>query len=408
MTLCINSGWLFPVNSPPVKEGSVVIEGGIITYAGESKNIPDHSDILLGGENIILIPGLVNAHTHLELTSMGGKAGHGLPFKEWIEKVISFRGGMSEEDIDSSILKGGKLLLNNGTTTVGDFSSTGRSASILAKLGLRGVVFNEIISFQEDGSRAAFKGVKDRIENGKKTKGIIQAIAPHSPYSVSASLLRECHSYAKETDIPISIHIAETEEEKIFIDTGNGPLRDLLNSLGKWDKSWPVPKTSPVKYLEKLRVLDGIIGVHLNLIDKDDIELLKNRGVSVVCCPGSHRWFGRKKVSPVERLLAEEINVALGTDGLSSNSTLSILEEMRILKKEFPAIPDEEILKMGTINGAKALRFKDIGAIEAGFKGDIVGIRVEHHNSSPYSFLDDTKSQVEFVIIGGKIVYKKR
>ncbi|MBU2590804.1 MAG: amidohydrolase family protein [Nitrospinae bacterium] len=405
--LILNGGWLLPVSSPPIKGGTVIIEGGTIVYVGKSKDEPCEADSLLGGENIVLIPGLVNAHTHLELTAMEGKVGKGLSFKEWVEAVISYRGGMSKEAVDNSIRQGVEILISNGTTTVGDFTSTGRSASILAKLGLRGVAFNEIVSFREDASQAAFKGVKDRIENGKKTTGIIQGIAPHSPYSVSASLLRDCHNYAEKMDIPISIHIAETGEEKVFIDTGKGPLRDLLNSLGKWEESWQVPGMSPVQYLSRLGALDGTIGVHLNLIDDADIEILKERGVSVVYCPGSNRWFGREKVCPVERLLAEGINVALGTDGLSSNSNLSILEEMRLLKKEFASIADEEILKMGTLNGAKALRFGDIGAIETGFRGDLVGIRLENQGGGPYNFLSDTKFQVEFVIIGGKIVYKK-
>ncbi|MFH1994316.1 MAG: amidohydrolase family protein, partial [Nitrospinota bacterium] len=162
--LILNGGWLLPVSSPPIKGGTVIIEGGTIVYVGKSKDEPCEADSLLGGENIVLIPGLVNAHTHLELTAMEGKVGKGLSFKEWVEAVISYRGGMSKEAVDNSIRQGVEILISNGTTTVGDFTSTGRSASILAKLGLRGVAFNEIVSFREDASQAAFKGVKDRIE----------------------------------------------------------------------------------------------------------------------------------------------------------------------------------------------------------------------------------------------------
>ncbi|MBI3008420.1 MAG: amidohydrolase family protein, partial [Candidatus Omnitrophica bacterium] len=228
------------------------------------------------------------------------------------------------------------------------------------------------------------------------------------PYSVSGKLLEKIAIYSAHNGIPITIHISESEEEVQFLKEGSSALRGFLEKRGALPHSWQPVGTTPVSYLHGINFLSPkTLGVHLNYLTDGDISILNKINMPIVHCPRSTRYFGRHKCHPCN---PEQFNIALGTDSLASNDSLNMLDEMKLLKETFN-IPADTILKMATINGAKALGLNDkIGTLEYGKCADIIALRkVKGSTSFPAieglfeSLLKDTW-EVSLVIVDGKIL----
>ncbi|MFQ5561293.1 MAG: amidohydrolase family protein, partial [Nitrospinota bacterium] len=353
MGLDIPGCYVLPVDSRPLKNGLVSISGGKIIHIGEGRTPPFPAD--QKKKRVILIPGLVNAHTHLDLTGMGGEVGKGKPFTDWILEVIAWRAKQDEGSILSSIKKGIAHSLRNGTTCLGDFSATGDSFLPINETRMKGRVFFEVTGFQKDVAPARTKKLKKKLANFDKRPNPRGGIAPHSPYSVSPGLIRACVSHSRKIRVPVSMHVAEVQEEIDFLAGLGGKIAELQKRLSVWESEFVFPGTGAVEYLRSLGVLEGMSLVHLNHISAGEVVLMRTHGCTGIFCPGSHLWFQRKKNKAVNWLFDEGVNLALGTDGLSSNESLDMFREMRLFSKMFPEIPRGEILKMATINGAKAL-----------------------------------------------------
>lgn len=242
--------------------------------------------------------------------------------------------------------------------------------------------------------------------NLQPTNLIDFGIAPHAPYSVNPKLFIELFKLAKNNSLPMSIHIAEVKEEIEFLVKGKGEGIDLLKELDVLEESWKSPGLTSVKYLNSLEILNSnVIGVHLNYLDEEEIEILKEKRVGIVHCPKSHRFFQRKNF-PIQKLIDKGIIVALGTESLASNDSLSILEEMKELKKRYKTLSSNLILKLATINGAKVLGLDDkIGSIQPGKRADIIGIRLpESFNNDLYDFIVEDAKEVMLNMVDGKIL----
>ncbi|MBI4377747.1 MAG: amidohydrolase family protein [Nitrospinae bacterium] len=409
----IEADWVLPVTSPPVKDCAIIVVDDVITNVGEKRYLSKFPcDEIIDCSGKILLPGLINAHAHLELTGFKGKIKRGLSFTDWAREVVSMRNSYNENEIISSIKNGLDELISSGVTAIGDFSQTGITARIFKEKGLKGTVFLEFAGFNPELKDQRMKVLKEKIpQSPPLVKGgggdyVRFGIAPHSPYSVSRDLLKESYKFAKNKGFPIAIHISEIPEEVEFIKGGSGAMRGLLTEFGVWDDDWKIPYSTPVCYLEGLGILKGTTGIHLNIVTDEDIRILKENDVSVVYCPGSNRWFGRNWKYPLREFLNNDINVAFGTDSLASNECLNMFYEMRIVKENFPDIDNNTILRMATINGAKAIGFEDVtGGIAVGRKADIIGVDVKESSiTDPVEYVINMAERVSFAMAAGKII----
>jgi len=406
----INADWILPITSPLIKDGAIIVEGNLIRAVGGKKDLSEFPcDEIIDCSDKILLPGFVNAHSHLELTGFRGKIKKGLPFTDWARKVVSIRKDITENEIATAIKDGLNELISSGVTTAGDFSQTGITAKILNERGLRGTVFLEFAGFNPEQKDERLRELKNKLRTpNSKLRTVKFGIAPHAPYSVSAELLKESHSFARERELPIAIHISEMPEEIEFIKNGSGEMKDLLIDFGVWNDKWMPPQTTPVQYLHNLGILKGAIGIHLNIVTEDDIRILKENDVSVVYCPGSNKWFGRNWKYPLREFLNNDINVVIGTDSLLSNEKLNMFYEMRVLKENFPDLENDIILKMATVNGAKAIGFEgEAGEIAVGRKADIIGIDIEDSSfNNPIEYVINKAEKASFSMINGKVIYE--
>ena len=414
----IKADWVLPVTSPPIKDGIVLTDGKAIKAVGSGKELSKFPyDEIIDCSGKIILPGFVNAHSHLELTGFRGKIKKGLPFTDWARKVVSIRKDITENEIATAIKDGLDELISSGVTTAGDFSQTGITAKILNERGLRGTVFLEFSGFNPEQKDEKLRQLKELLNYEIDSKLITHhsslitvnfGIAPHAPYSVSPELLKESHNFAQEKRLPLAIHISEMLEEIEFIKNGSGAMKDLLIDFGVWNDKWMPPQTTPVQYLQNMGILKGAIGIHLNIVTEDDIRILKENDVSVVYCPGSNKWFGRNWKYPLREFLNNDINVVIGTDSLSSNEKLNMFYEMRVLKENFPDLENNIILKMATVNGAKAIGFEgEAGEIAVGRKADIIGIDIEDSSfNNPIEYVINKAEKASFSMINGKVIYE--
>lgn len=407
----IKADWVLPVTSPPIKDGIVLTDGKAIKAVGSSKELSKFPyDEIIDCSGKIILPGFVNAHSHLELTSFRGKIEKGFPFTDWARKVVSIRKDITENEIALAIKDGLDELISSGVTTVGDFSQTGITARILREKGLRGTVFLEFSGFNPELKNERMEQLKELFSALLTPHSTFRiGIAPHAPYSVSPELLKESHNLAQEKRLPLSIHLSEMPEEIDFIKNGSGAMKDLLIDFGVWNDKWIPPQTTPVQYLHNLGILKGTTGIHLNIVTEEDIHILKENSMSVVYCPGSNKWFGRNWKYPLREFLNNDINVAIGTDSLSSNEQLNMFYEMRILKENFPDLENDIILKMATVNGAKAIGFEgETGEIAIGRKADIIGIDIKDSSfNNPIEYVINKAEKISFSMINGEIIKDK-
>ncbi len=406
--------WVVPVASPPVAEGGVLVEGPRIVEVGRAEDLRraglDEVRELAGH---LLVPGLVNAHTHLELSFLRGRLSPGMPFDAWIEAMVGAVRGADEATLTEAARSGMREVISNGITAVGDISRGGLSCPIMAEAGLKGTVFIEVLGFHPDREPKALEGAAASLERlaSRPKEALRIGIAPHAPYSTSPALYRASADLARRRGLALAVHLAETPEEERFTQEGRGPLRDLLERFGVWDEAFPIPRCSPVAYLERLGVLAGALAVHCNTVDdEDDIGRLRDAGARVVICPGGNAWFGRPARHPVARLLEAGVPCALGTDSLASNDRLDMLAEMSLCIAAHPEIPAETVLHMATDWAAEALGLAEVcGNLEAGKAADLVALRLPSGGvQEPVSWVvaEATGEDVALVLIDGEVVHQ--
>lgn len=403
----INSKYLLPITSPVIQNGSIIIENGIIQFIGANKKCPDYTPSrTFDYPEHIIMPGLINSHTHLSLSKLKNKFKEGIPFSEWIKKIILYNHQMSDAKEIDSIKEELKNLISTGTTTVGDISKSGFSMPVMQEMGLRGIVFLEITGFKKSMEKDLLERIPQLLNFFKGDDLVSSGLSPHSPYSVSPQLAQTVFKLAKNNKLPLAIHIAETKEELEFLSKGTGPLRELLEDLNKWEPDWKPEQKTPIKYLNNLGVLKSITGIHLNYVNNDDVEIVNNNHMSVVYCPRSNNWFQRKGTYPLIKFLEKGVNVAIGTDSLASNNSLNMFDELILIKKQFPGIKNDILLEMATINGAKALGIENkVGSLERGKKADIIGLKINNKGDDIYKTIFSSQGKIVFSMVGGKIIF---
>jgi len=393
-----------------VSEGvEVVIEGKYVLAIrpqGSASASPDSTVIDLGFA--VLMPGLVNAHTHLELTLAQTDVKPKRRFTDWIREIVRVTSAWGEDEFNSSVEAGLRLIGESGTTALGDISRNARAMRKYVKSGIRARIFYEVIDFNPRTAGKTFDALLARIDKHPRNDNVLIGIAPHTPYTVSTDVLKQCIKLAHENDWRLCIHLAETEAEIEFLKQGTGEIREFREEFGI-PRGWRPPEMSSVRYLERLGFFDQPCTlIHCNYVSEDDFCIIEQSASSVVFCPRSHSYFGHGN-HPFLRMLDCGINVALGTDSLASSPTLSILDEMKFLHGEHTEVPLQTILRMATQNGLEALGLAgNAGALSNGSFADLVAVAVlsdESDGEDVLKLVFAEQSEVVFSLAEGTVLY---
>jgi cytosine/adenosine deaminase-related metal-dependent hydrolase len=325
----------------------------------------------------VIIPGLVNAHAHLELTGLAGQLANLGSFSSWIRGLVAARSALGLDDVRAALGSGARQALAGGTTLLADVSSLGVSQEVLELETLGKVVFEEVIGFRPELAPQALASLETRLTRVEPDPLLELGVSPHAPYSVSPELFRAAASLAALHDLPVAVHTAETRSELEFLAAGSGELREMLEEFGALPPDWRCPGLAPIAYLEQLGLLERpMLIVHGNYLDEESIGRILRSRSTVVYCPRSHAFFGHDP-HPVRRLLDAGVNVALGTDSLASNESLSLLDEVRFLFERRKDLRPEEIVRMATVNGAAALGFAGLlGRLRRGTWADMAVVEL--------------------------------
>jgi cytosine/adenosine deaminase-related metal-dependent hydrolase len=355
----LTARWVFPVAGPPLERGCVSVAGDHIAAIGPSGE--RKPDIDLG--NVAVLPGLVNAHTHLDLTGMRGLAPPTPDFTGWLRQVIAHRRGRSPEQVRSDIQVGLTESLRFGTTLLGDISGDGGSWDVLATAALRAVVFRELIGLPSDRARQAMREAFRWGDPVPASASCRRGLSPHAPYSVNAAVIRS----VAWNGYTMAVHLAESPAEVELLTHHTGPFVPFLQELGVWEPGGLAPSLNWI--VARTRRASSVLFIHANYLPPDTPV---RRNVTIVYCPRTHAAFGHPP-HPFRNFLARGVRVALGTDSLASNPDLSVLAEARFLHERYPDVPGDVVFRMMTLAGAEALGWQDeTGSLAPGKSADLV------------------------------------
>ncbi len=393
--------WVLPVDRPPLAGGVVSVAEGRIVAVGDRRSalgpLQDLGDV-------VLLPGLVNAHTHLEfsnLTQPLGTAGMLLP--EWIGLVIAHR-NQRNQDTAHAIQQGLVESLQHGVTTLGEITTSSSSTN---EPPIRVVAFLEAIGFSAARTESVFNELKQRLEDSRdSTNRRSPGISPHAPYTVHPQLLEQLVALAEERRLPIAMHLAESPEELRLLATSDGPFYELLEQRSMWDPSAIPWGSAPRDYLEVLARAPRSLVIHGNYLTSDEIRFVAERAdrMSIVYCPRTHSYFGHDRYR-LEEILESGGRVAFGTDSRASTPDLSLLAEMRAAAQKHPTVSPSEILKIGTLGGAEALGVSTTtGSITPGKWADLITIACGSSDDDPVATILQGVTRPQTTWLRGEVV----
>ena len=380
------ASWVLPINGPPIRGGWVAVDRGLIIDVGG----PQDDAGRIGGADIgridlgdaVIMPALVNAHTHLELSWLRGRIRPASGFLTWVSGMMRERlqsaDGRDGEYVRAAMALALDEMKASGTGLVGDISNSLDHLDVLEESGLEGVVFHEVIKFRATDPEGFVGQSCRRIEVAGAGDRWRLALAPHAPYSVAPSVYRAlAAARPRLREARMSVHVSESRDEVEFIGRGSGGWPDLLKRLGAWDPDWRAPGCSPIAYLERIGFWDErTLAVHAVQASPDDLAVLATRGVTLVTCPRSNAWVGAG-VPPVEAFYRSGARVAIGTDSLSSVGDLNLFSELAALRRIAPGVPPADLLRSATLSGAEALGFGEThGAIARGRRAALIAVEV--------------------------------
>ena len=398
--MILRAKYVMPNSRTIIENGAVAIQGSKIVDVGPYPTIRSSgtSPIHDLGE-AVLIPGLVNAHTHLDLTGCADSVQRTPKFTDWIFQIVGKR---TPSTVQPSICEGVQQSLAGGATTVGDIDGTGESMQSLRDTPIRKVVFFEVLGFSGEHAAMGLARLAAYLGTSLAPDSLLTAaLSPHAPYSTSAEIYRQCVA----SNLSVCTHIAETEEELEFLSSGTGAFVDYLEAFGISTAGWNPPQLTPVQYMGTLGILRrSTVLAHCNYLTDADVTMLAESGVSVVFCPRSHHYFYHTD-HPILQLVERGINVAIGTDSLASNWSLSLLDELKFLARAQPCIRPETLFDMVTCNGTKALGLAQVGRLEKGWQADIIAVRIPNDDRPVIEQVLDSSSENLLTVVGGKICY---
>lgn len=407
--LLLRSRVVLPVSSAPIHDGAVLISGNRIKNVGRWRDLADESKNIIDLGDAILLPGLVNAHCHLDYTAMAGTIPPQKSFVDWIKLMTTAKSGWSFSEFAESWLSGAKMLLRTGTTTVADIEA---APDLLPEMWEATPL--RVYSFLE------MTGVKSRRDPRKILHEAVKFIAtlpsgrcraslsPHAPYSTVPKLLHFSAETARRRRWPITTHLSECAEEFEMFTAGNG---EMFRWLKRNDRCMDdCGAGSPVQHAHAAGLLGkNFLAVHVNYLAPGDAELLGKSKTNVAHCPRSHAYFTHRAF-PFADLNQTKVNVCLGTDSLVTvrkkprqNIELNMFAETRAFAAAHPELEPLEILRMATVNGAQALGLDgDVGEISKNSFADLISIPFAGKNSEAVEAAVNFAGHVSVSMIGGQ------
>jgi cytosine/adenosine deaminase-related metal-dependent hydrolase len=343
------AGWLVADPDTVIRNGYLVVAAGRVQSVGSGR-CPVDAAVTDHGPGV-LVPGLVNAHTHLELTALAGAVRCDGGFLDWVRRLVAARDQTAPEALARGARRGVETLVSGGCAAVGEIATLGLSWEALALSDLAGIWFREAYGAQ------AVPELPPPIGGG--SPWVAASLAGHAPHTTAPALLTALKQAARRRRRPFAIHLAESVEETAFIATGCGDWADFLTARGISFAQWPIGGQGPVAYCRGIGLLDaGTLAVHLLQTEAKDWRLLTASGVNSCICPRSNRLL-HGRFPDLPGMLAAGLRPALGTDSLASAPSLSIFDEMRTVFDRYPTVAPRQILAMATVNGSAALGFGD-------------------------------------------------
>jgi len=382
----LRARWVFPVAGDPLADAVVEIADGRIVAVGRDIAGPA---VDLG--NVALLPGLVNAHTHLEFSRLTAPLGSpGMAMGDWVDRVIAYRHEQFA-DLPGAVREGLRQSASHGVTAVGEIAQPGWSAAEIAAGGLRTHAFLELLAPTPAWAPVAEAALRTHVERlaACDPARIKLGLSPHAPHTVVPPLLDEAVRVAAELGMSVAMHLAETAEEVQFLRDGSGPIQRSKAERGTWAPAlFPVGRR-PLDFLRMLSAAPRALVIHGNYLDAEEIAFLgqHRRRMSIVYCPRTHAFF-EHPAWPLDQMLAAGVQVALGTDSRASSPDLDLLAELRLVARQFPQVDRRELLAMATRNGAAALGWGDeIGTLEPGRAADLAVVPLPETAGDPYDLL---------------------
>lgn len=393
MNYALQARWIIPIDRPPIEGGIVSVAEGRIVAVGENLSGQPPTDL----GDVALLPGFVNAHTHLEFSLLQRPLGTpGMPFADWIGKVVAWRRELREQfagDSDGlrvnrrrAIAAGLLESQKAGVVAVGEIAMPGCSVDSYSQAeGVSVVALLELLGRAEEGVQPLINLAEQHIAVAGSIAGVHPGLSPHAMYSVHPQLLRRACDLSAASHSPVAMHVAESRQELQLLRDHTGPLRELLVKLNAWDSAALPIGLRPLDYLETLQNAHRALVIHGNYLTADEIEFLAARRerMSLVYCPRTHAYFGHEPY-PLAEMLRAGARVAVGTDSRASNPDLNLLSEMRLVAHHHPQTLPATILELGTLSAAQALGIDaDYGSISVGKRAQFVTIPILERRRVP-------------------------
>lgn len=401
---------ILPVTAPPIEDGAVFIDGHRIRAVLPFADLPGTAQkkiVDLG--DVILLPGLINAHCHLDYTDMAGQLPPPKTFTDWIAAITAMKAAWSYSDFAHSWLHGAQQLLKTGTTTVGDIEILPELLTeVWDSTPLRVISFLEMTGIKS--RRPPREILTEALKNIQSLRHPRQraALSPHAPYSTRPELLQLTARISRQRKIPVSIHVSESIQEFEMFQSAHGRMHDWLKRNDR-DNS-DCGHGSPVAHLARNRLLgEHVLAIHVNYLARGDATLLAKNRTHVVHCPRSHDYF---KHTPFERerLANAGVNICLGTDSLATirktgraKPELDLFAEMRMLASRDKNISAREIVQMATVNGARALGLSgQVGELAKNTCADVIAIPYRGKTAGIWEAVVEHTGNVSASLIGGR------
>jgi len=369
----LRARWVLPIEDGPIDNAWVRLSGGTIRELGRARPSDAHTDL----GDVAILPGLINAHTHLELSWMRGLVPPARAMLVWIAALMTLRREQSPPEAEQARVAAEALAeaRAGGTVAFGEISNTLATARVLGESGAAGVLFHELLGFAPHDYAARARDGANAVQDAAAGR-IAPGLAPHAPYSTAPELFQAIAREAAARRLPSSVHLGESPDEVEFLLTGKGTFANMLKSLAVWRDDWRAPGCDPVEYLDRLGVLTpGLIVVHATQLKTPALARLAERGCGIVSCPRSNRWVGVGD-PPLDDFFASGATVAFGTDSLASAASLDMFDELAAARA-IARVPDARLLESATRGGAVALGLDDTyGRIAPGMRGPLLAVRV--------------------------------
>jgi cytosine/adenosine deaminase-related metal-dependent hydrolase len=407
--MTLRARYVFPVEGEAIADGLVEVRQGRIAACGRADGT--QADLDLG--NVAIVPGFVNAHTHLELSPVkNGAADRGDDEIAWLRRVIDQRRGSSRPFLEAAVARNLRAVVEAGTTCVADITTGGLSWERVAGAPVRAVVFAEMLGLGRMRGLQTSQEAFDWLATIKLADQVAACarpgLSPHAPYSTAGWLYHR----AADSGLPLTTHLAEMPEELTLLRDRGGRLREFLEDLGAWDESWEPIGPRPADYVrrDQLRRSDWLIA-HGTYLDEADFWQLRpeaapqGQRVAVAFCPRTHARFGHAP-HPYREMLKRGVIVCLGTDSRASSPSLSILDEMRFLHRSDPSLSGPLLFTMATLFGAWALRADSVtGSLKPGKSADLTMIALpDREAADPHQLVLDSELPVVGSVFEGEFV----